>query len=635
MINSFYLSNGSVTPASYTGLNKIYERNGFRLFGTSDFFQCEGPDAATNILFGRVVGWRSDDGKMSPVSGEELQRRLLSATATEFKQKAEGSFVLFSFVNDQVEVVSDVFGKRDIYYKGDGSEVEVSSSLEYFSENEKIDDKKALIHTLTVYGNRPAKKDTLDASISRLGVREVLRVTPEGKFEISEFEPELLDSQQFDEKQLEEYSDIFLDAIEIRGSEVGNIVFLSSGWDSTAILAGLVEVFGKSKVRGVIGRLNYSKRSGVINQFELDRAEAIARHYDVDLEVVDLDYSGDVDSVVKEYFPLLKKHDMFNCTALNWLMLGKKVKEIRKQGEVVFSGEISDALHNIGFAQYTGVFHQTYGFREYSDKMMSYLFGPTFYKTLAEGSQDTDQVFGFIKSMNPNAILDDYPKGLEATGKMLLESFFLRSARIPGMSLENIKMLSDEGRNFYQESMGSYFSKHNVTPDNIYSCYLDIYSSFHWQGATIASLSYSGDYYDFDMELPFWDTRLLNLMSRAPEYWGRGLEINNTKYPLKWFLKNRVKDYPFHLQTGPHSYLYDVDHSFSLGDELLFASGFTPVFKEALSKRKYKENLDSRHFNIEYIDSLVDQYLEGGEFKGQQSYDLLSLSFFEAIRAYG
>ena len=52
------------------------------------------------------------------------------------------------------------------------------------------------------------------------------------------------------------------------------------------------------------------------------------------------------------------------------------------------------------------------------------------------------------------------------------------------------------------------------------------------------------------------------------ENWGRGLDLNPTKYPLKCMLKNDV-DYPLHLQVGPHSYLYDIDPDWNVISELL------------------------------------------------------------------
>ena len=54
---------------------------------------------------------------------------------------------------------------------------------------------------------------------------------------------------------------------------------------------------------------------------------------------------------------------------------------------------------------------------------------------------------------------------------------------------------------------------------------------------------------------------IIKFLNEMPESWGRGLELKPTKYPLKWMLENCI-NYPMELQTGPHSYLYDINPSF-------------------------------------------------------------------------
>ena len=64
-------------------------------------------------------------------------------------------------------------------------------------------------------------------------------------------------------------------------------------------------------------------------------------------------------------------------SAYFWDDLAKYVS-IYHKGKSVFCGEISDGAHNLGFSQFTTIFHTSKHFREYSDKMASYLYGPTF-----------------------------------------------------------------------------------------------------------------------------------------------------------------------------------------------------------------------------------------------------------------
>src|ERR1051325_1355111 len=136
------------------------------------------------------------------------------------------------------------------------------------------------------------------------------------------------------------------------------------------------------------------------------------------------------------------------------------------------------------------------------------------------------------------------------------------------------------------------------------------------------------------MALPFWDSRLHELLSAAPESWGRGLDLNPTKYPLKWTLTHRVP-YPMHMQVGPHSYLYDVDPSFSHTAELLYGSAFAPYFRGVLGRREYRHVLSADVFDLGYVDRIVDQYLAGTEVRGAEMNDLLPLSLISSVGWYG
>ena len=127
-----------------------------------------------------------------------------------------------------------------------------------------------------------------------------------------------------------------------------------------------------------------------------------------------------------------------------------------------------------------------------------------------------------------------------------------------------------------------------------------------------------------NVDYPSWIKLLIDFLSQMPESWGRGLDINNTKYPLKWMLTNRM-DYPMHYQEGPHSYLYDVNPSFSHSDEIVNASSFTPLFKTTLNNKNYLNIFDEEYFNREYIQDIVSRYCNDEEIKGAELTDILSL----------
>ena len=82
----------------------------------------------------------------------------------------------------------------------------------------------------------------------RLGVNESIVIENYNiRIKKRDFKP-LKTSKNLTEKDLNKYSDYLIEAIRARASEDGNIVYLSSGWDSTSILAILVHLFGNLKL---------------------------------------------------------------------------------------------------------------------------------------------------------------------------------------------------------------------------------------------------------------------------------------------------------------------------------------------------------------------------------------------------
>lgn len=208
---------------------------------------------------------------------------------------------------------------------------------------------------------------------------------------------------------------------------------------------------------------------------------------------------------------------------------------------------------------------------------------------------------------------------------------------MPLNSLENACLLTRRGQDKYSSQMeGNYLTEAatQALPETLYSWYLYLYNSFHWQTATVLSRVHAALEHGLKPAMPFSDSQLIEFLSAMPESWGRGLDLNPTKYPLKWMLKNKI-DYPMHLQKGPHSYLYDIDPSFSHMGEILFGSSFTPVFKDALSSNKLQQWIGEDYFDQKYIQGIVKRYLNNEEFRGQEMNDLGVLAMQSAIGFYG
>jgi len=621
-------------------LNTLYRADDMLIQGDSDVQSLALSNGNQLFYVGNLIGIRGSNDTMSDCSQEKLRELFLSGKTQNSLKKLEGRFLLMlcNPSTATVEVFADRYGQFDCYCYSQADKVVFASDLSLFPESPSKDgyDQVGLAHTLTVYGYRPAKKHTVYKNVYRLGVGEIALIGP-GKVEIKQSKFKPIKVGNYEEADLERYADLFLDALKIRGSNNGNVIYLSSGWDSTSILGGLVHVYGADKVRTVIGRMCYSERAGIINPFEIDRAQKVADYYGVPLEVVEFDYTKEIPHVFSHLKETMKSNFISSGNIFTYGILADHVAKNYNNCESVFTGEISDGVHNLGFSQYVTIFHPVLEFREYSDKMASYLYGPTFMDSFVKGSYTADVIYNLLRSRAGDVVFDEQVQGSDADKrKQLLASFFLRNQRLPLTSLKNVKLLTEKGRRQYALEMESTYlqeAAEAITPETAYSWYLHLYSSFHWQGATVASLPLTAQVYGFDMQLPFYDSRLQEFLAAMPESWGRGLDLNPTKHPLKWMLKNRI-DYPMHLQVGPHSYLYDVDHTFSHAVEICNHSALTSVFRELLFDHTYREILSSEVFNLDYVDSIVDCYVSGKEITGTELNVLFPFCFFALIDWY-
>jgi hypothetical protein len=623
------------------GLQVLMRFSGLVIQGdeTVEVISTEGRPIA--ILAGRIFGWRTASGDMRRVEDvhADLEPLLRQQSIEWCLDALEGPYILVLLKPDgSCDISCDRFGQVDLYYQhvDDGIVFATDLSLLPVSSRAGDYDQVALAHTLCVYGNRPAKRHTLYRDVRRLGVREISRWCDNRvNFRGVPFRPRK--TTPYGERELSEYSKTLLDAVELRSSPHGNVVYLSSGWDSTALLACLVKLYSARKVRGAIGRMKYAERSGVINQFEIDRAQAIADYFGVKLDIVEFDYwrRGSVD--IDRLRAFLRSHQLSNLAFLNHAIMAEYVAQT-SDGEAVFAGEISDGAHNLGFAQFTTIFHPVLEFREYSDKMASYLFGPTFLQLFQNDQFTDDPIYNLLRGRAGEAIFDEPAGGAPSNRtRQLLASFFLRANRLPLWSLRNNKMLTEDGVAEYSKEMESTYLSHAAeaaSQDMLYCWYLHLYNSFHWQSSTVRTLSLTAEANGFHLALPFWDSRLQEFLAAMPESWGRGLELKPTKYPLKWMLEHYI-DYPLHLQVGPHSYLYDVDPSFSPAAEIMYGSAFVPYLKNLLRPRSYRDILSPGMFDLAYIDGVVDHYLNGAETRGAELNDLVAICWLSVVGWYG
>lgn len=589
------------------------------------------------FLLGNVVGIRGVDGALSSPSLLSLQTEYLENPSR--IPEVEGRFVVCKVAaNGACEVWTDQFGRVDVYWQSVAGGVVLGTGLNLLpiATTGGTLDLVGVAHALTVYGARPAKQHTLYKDVQRLGVNQGVSLT-DGRSEVKKRAFKPTDVGQYKERDLHRYTELFLEAVRARASVDGNIVSLSSGWDSTSILAALVHLFGNRKVRAVIGRMRYSERSGIINQFEIDRATKLADYFGVKLEIVEQDYRENSVHHFDEAKEYMRSQQFGVVTALSQWRIAKSIAERSDGGEVLFTGEASDGAHNLGFSQFVSIFHsESQEFREYADKMAGYLFGPTFLAQMLKGGHEQDPIWQLYRGRNANTKFDALASGKKAITAQFLSSFFLRGGRMPLYSLDNARMLTEGGRNHYgKESQRVYLEDivEQVNGDNLYGWYLHLYNTFHWQSATVLSRDYAAEAHGLRSAHPFMDGGVIDFLAGMPESWGRGLDFNPTKYPLKWMLRNKI-DYPYHLQVGPHSYTYDVKPDFSLLGELLHASALKNVFKDALRSGDFLDMLDGETFDRPYIEGIVNRYVKGEELRGQEMNDLGTIATHSAVGVY-
>lgn len=587
------------------------------------------------FLWGDIYGikQRNGDIRTLDMTAEPSVLRDLfeQLEVSQITDRVEGNFTGVLLETDKREVVifCDLLNRSEVFYTCilDG----VVAAMDIKPVVDSLDtveySQVALANMLSVYGCFAPKKLTLYKNVYRLGVGERLECDKKG-VEVCKTAFVPTPCREYAEREHHEYADLFRESIRMRASNQMNWVFLSSGWDSTAILSILVREYGRSRVRGVIGQMNYSDRAGTVNQFELDRAQKFAEHFGIQLDVVPLDLRGqDATDYWKSIAPGLKGQHIYAISSYNFYRLSDHIRKHGDQNDAVFAGEISDGVHNFGFSQFATILdHPDLGFREYSDKMATYLFGPTFFKSVIKGTYENDGVYKFLRARFGGAKFDDTSSEIDRRKKYFL-SFFNRNVRLPFYGLENTNILTSQGGSMLEHEVHEMYLKEaaeNATPETLYSWLLHLYNSFHWQGGTVRCFGSRLAEWGQKIKFPFWDGRLHNFLSAMPEDWGRGLELKPTKYPLKWALANKF-DYPMAFQTGPHSYIYDVNPQFSHIGEMLFGSFVSSHFKEILKDYPYEKILDGEYFNLVYMRTLVDKYRNGVEFAGQERTDLMAI----------
>lgn len=533
--------------------------------------------------------------------------------------RAEGTAVLFT----------DRYARLDYFYTAKGAEFFLATDLDYIFENVSPEyDQKMLSHLFSAYGWYTPKGATVYGNVKRLRVGEILTLSEKGiQSHHMKFKP--LKVQEYADADLVVYEKILRDSVVSRANRSGKTwVSSSSGWDSSILLGLLVDEFGPKKVGMVTGSMKYSNDTKTINVFEMKKIKKIGQYYGLKPEVVDLDFKNHkAPEYWKKVIPYYRSKHMYSFVSFSFARLSDKLSQCAGDRQTIFNGETSDSFHNFGFSQFATFFHTKKSFTEYADKMNCYMYGPSFLKKALSGGHEKDKVFQVFRKMNGHV---EFASGLSEK-KDVLESylfpFFYGAPRIPfAKTYGNAALTPRAQEDIYHFPFREYMPEAlSLSEEDLYSWLIYMYHSFHSQGSTVSIHKHAMEYHGHHWRAPFNDYRMIDFLSRAPESWGRGLDFNNTKYPLKWVAKNRLR-FPYELlNEGPHSYLYDVIEGFSLFAEITYRSGVTPFFRESLAGKPYRNILDGDVFDLAYLDRLSDGFLKGKEVRGADFNNLVSL----------
>lgn len=533
---------------------------------------------------------------------------------------------------NSVTFFSDRYARKDYFYASQGREFFLGTDLDFIFKHVKPQyDQKMLAHLFCVYGWYTPKGTTIYSNVKRLKVGEILTVSSEGvDSQIIPFKP--LDIEDYQDKDLLVYEKLLRESVRARANRKGKTwVSSSSGWDSSVLLGVLVDEFGSKNVGMVTGNMKYSKNSDVINLFEMNKIKKIASHYGIKPEIVDLDFKNKSASAYwKKILPFFKSKHMYTFSAFNFTRISDGLTSAAGEGQTIFNGETSDSFHNFGFSQFVTFFHSQKPFTEYADKMNCYLYGPTFLKKVFSGTHEKDKVYQIFQKMNSGAEYAPQTSSREDLVESYLFPFFYGGPRVPFAKTQGNAMLTPGGQNaVYHYPFREYMPEAlSLNEKNLYSWLIYLYHSFHSQGSTVNIQKHAMEKNQQNWRSPYNDYRLVEFLSKAPERWGRGLELNHTKYPIKWLAQNRLK-FPYELlQEGPHSYLYDVMEGFSLFAEVVYRSGVTSFLKEAMAEKSYRNVLQGDTFALGYLDRLADDFVNGKEAKGADFNNLVSLITF-------
>jgi hypothetical protein len=532
----------------------------------------------------------------------------------------EGSYLCcwVDQLKQQAGFFGDALNRAQAYYTFINEDITVSSKLKDVASRSKGLDQLSLYSYMLV--GYPAVNDTFYSGVKRLGNDEYFLFSSKGVEKNKINFPKKI--EKFSKKELSHYDELFTNSILSRASD-NNIVMNSGGWDSTSIVSKLTESKPKSSISAAVWEVILPDGQS-FNNYEVDKVKRIGDFFNIKTEIAKIDYS---DTSLVGYWEshLDNLRDNHTYFWLHQLKVADMIGPNAKEGTRVFNGEASDSIHNFGFSQFVSVNYSNIQLREIADKAKSYLFSPSFFKSIYNNMFSEDKIMQFFTSYYGKEKFVNL-EGLDNRNKNLayFKSFMLSYPRVPFAKWQNhdisTKKLQQE---FSQHIDNHYFNDiaEQCNPETLYYWLLQIYRRFHLNSYQISIPQVSMKCHNIHCVLPFLDSQIVDYMYRMPENWGRGLELRTTKYPLR-YLSEHKWNMPLDIlmEKGPHSYISENNSrwNYSGGNwdlycEIMYKSVFAIYFKSVLGKAKLEDIFDPTLFKIDYLESVVKNYVNGKE----------------------
>jgi len=551
-------------------------------------------DQISVVLEGEVYYCLADNDKPICPNNRVLKHICQVVGIEGFAEKVEGKYnvAVVDRAKDAVSIFGDAFNRVNLFYCRDHPVA--STNLEdILSYRQAIEYDPRVLYCLLILGYPPSGH-TPYYRACRLAIGERL-LMENGKIDVIKAEAKPLLSHEMGDAELQQYGEILENAIMCRSSVNEDWVESSGGWDSTIIL-GVLRRYLKSPVRAVFCALNLSD-GRCFNPFEAKKVLAIGQYYDIPVEVAPLSLGRvELAKLWAETSEARHSHFIGEWMPLYYAM-AKAIKEKGQNGGSVFIGSFADSVHNFGFSQLLSLPYLTYDFRDYSDKMRSYLYSPSFLEKVINNTFGDDFIYKLFKWQHPQ-VKFTHPKEEERTFEYLL-SFVLSSSRLPFASIANQSIFTPDGQAYFKEWLyQNYFKEavEQINCQNMYFWLIWLYQHFHLQGGernnVEASLAGSGK----RVCQPYYDLKLVKFLQTMPESWGRGLEWRSTKYPLKHYGRERL-GIPYQIIKTPfHSYIHQTEDG---------RGNYRWELAQALSFSTDLEVFDKNWFNIDSLTQLL------------------------------